>query len=68
MQLVLNGEARTFEGDVGTVRDLLARLDLAGRMVAVEVNEVVVRRAEHETRRLADGDVVEIVRFVGGGA
>jgi thiamine biosynthesis protein ThiS len=31
------------------------------------VNTAVVRRAQHESHRLADGDQVEIVTFVGGG-
>ena len=36
-------------------------------MVAVEINREIVPRAEHATRRVAGGDAVEIVHFVGGG-
>ena len=35
--------------------------------VAVERNGTVVKRARHAEERLAPGDVLEIVTFVGGG-
>ena len=35
--------------------------------VAVALNGVVVRRAEHSTTRLKDGDEIEIIRAVQGG-
>jgi thiamine biosynthesis protein ThiS len=68
MNLTVNGEAREFDGDALTVAGLLAQLGLGERRVAVEVNEALVRRAEHPVRALASGDRVEIVHFVGGGA
>jgi sulfur carrier protein len=49
------------------VRGLLEHLGLTEGPVAVEVNREVVPRAEHATHRLRDGDVLEIVHFVGGG-
>jgi len=33
----------------------------------VELNGVVVRKAEHPITSLKDGDALEVVRFVGGG-
>jgi sulfur carrier protein len=50
-----------------TVSDLLARLDIASTRVAVEVNRQLVRRAEHPTKPLEDGDRIEVVTLVGGG-
>lgn len=50
-----------------TVRELLDRLQLPSTRVAVEVNRGIVRRADHPTTRLADGDAVEVVTLVGGG-
>jgi sulfur carrier protein len=35
--------------------------------VAVEVNEAVVTKDRYEAHKLAPGDSVEIVAFVGGG-
>jgi sulfur carrier protein len=66
MQLVVNGEERQV-GQSTTVKQLLALLDLADTLVAVERNEEVVPRAQHESTELSEGDRVEVVHFVGGG-
>ncbi|MGB5698063.1 MAG: sulfur carrier protein ThiS [Polyangiales bacterium] len=66
MQLVVNGQERQVELRT-TVKQLLASLDLADTLVAVERNEEVVPRARYESTELSDGDRVEIVHFVGGG-
>lgn len=50
-----------------TLAELLKRLSLEGRPVAVEHNRRVVPRGEHAAVRLNHGDTVEIVTFVGGG-
>jgi len=50
-----------------TLAELLRRLSLDGKPVAVEHNRRVVPRAEHAAVRLNHGDTVEIVTFVGGG-
>lgn len=68
MELTVNGEALRLESEGLTVAELLAHLGMGGRRVAVEVNEALVRRAEHASHALATGDRVEIVHFVGGGA
>lgn len=49
---------------------LLAYLETLGvspRAVAVEHNGVIVERSRYADAKLDDGDVVEIVRMVGGG-
>lgn len=66
MRLKINGEDRDF-ADVATVADLVAALGLAGRRVAVERNRDVVPASAWGATALADGDVLEIVHFVGGG-
>lgn len=65
--LTLNGEPRTFPNPL-SVAGLLAELGRDPTKLAVEVNENVVPRAEHERTPLADGDTVEIVTLVGGGS
>ena len=66
MRIQLNGEP--FElPDNQSVADLLARLDLAGRRVAVELNLDIVPRSQHYSTRLAEGDHVEVVHAIGGG-
>lgn len=64
--ITLNGEPRVLERPL-SVEELVRSLELPTAQVAVEVNRAIVRRAEHAERRLAAGDVVEVVTLVGGG-
>ena len=66
MQLTVNGETRAFTG-VADVAALVAALGLDGRKVAVERNLEIVPKSAYGATRLADGDRIEIVSFVGGG-
>ncbi len=66
MKLTINGSEKDVPDDL-TVRELVAHLGLGEGPVAVEQNREIVPRAEHASRRLADGDTIEIVHFVGGG-
>jgi thiamine biosynthesis protein ThiS len=66
LALTINGEPRTIT-DAGTVEELLSQLHLDPRAVVVEVNRKIIRRAAIAVTPVADGDVVEIVHFVGGG-
>jgi sulfur carrier protein len=66
MRLLVNGEPREVEPGA-TVLQLLERLGIRGR-VAVERNGAVLRQTEHAETRLGEGDVLEVVTFVGGGA
>ena len=66
MNVVLNGTPREVPDGL-TVRALVEHLGLTDGPVAVEINRVIVPRAEHVARKVADGDAIEIVHFVGGG-
>jgi thiamine biosynthesis protein ThiS len=66
MRLVLNGEAKDVAVAM-TVAALVESLGLGQTRVAVEVNRKIVRRAAWDETVLAEGDVVEVVHFVGGG-
>jgi thiamine biosynthesis protein ThiS len=66
IEVVVNGERRTVPVDA-TLLDLLGVLQLDPRVVVVEHNRQIVRRTELERARLASGDAVELVHFVGGG-
>jgi thiazole synthase len=65
--ITVNGESRTLP-DPLTTAQLLERLGYDRRRVAVEVNGAVVPAARHGEHALADGDRVEVVTLVGGGA
>jgi sulfur carrier protein len=66
MEVTVNGTSRTIPDDL-TVKDLVVHLGLTEGPVAVEVNREIVPRAEHAARKVAAGDAIEIVHFVGGG-
>jgi thiamine biosynthesis protein ThiS len=66
VRITLNGDPFEAAGPL-TVSQLLAHLGIDSRRVAVEHNEVVLKRATFDSTILADGDRVEIVNFVGGG-
>ena len=67
MQLTVNCEARAFEEPL-TVADLLARIGMDARKVAIERNREVVPKSRYGATALAAGDRIEIVHFIGGGA
>jgi thiamine biosynthesis protein ThiS len=46
----------------------LAGLGVDWRAVAVELNERILDRGEFASVQIGEGDVVEIVRMVGGGS
>ncbi len=66
MVITLNGEPFELEQPV-SVTDLLARLDIDPRRVAIEHNLTIIRRQTFPEVVVRDGDTVEIVNFVGGG-
>ncbi len=64
--LIVNGERRSIDR-ASTVTHLVKEMGLAGRAVAVEVNEKLVPRKLHDQTTLHPGDRVEVVTLVGGG-
>jgi sulfur carrier protein len=67
VRIVLNGEAREAPAGI-TVADLLTWLELDARLVAVELNRSVVKRARYADTPVTENAEVEIVAFVGGGS
>jgi thiazole synthase len=67
MQVTINGESRLMDGSV-TVEGLLSDLGIDQRKVAVERNLEIVPKSAYAQTALSDGDKLEIVHFIGGGA
>jgi sulfur carrier protein len=65
-QITLNGESYAVSDDDRLV-SLIDSLKLKRGRVAVEINREIVPKANWDRTRLAAGDIVEIVNFVGGG-
>jgi sulfur carrier protein len=66
MKVQVNGDMCTVE-DGSTVLDLLETLDLKPEATVVERNGDILERASFCRATLAEGDVLELIRFVGGG-
>ena len=67
VKLTVNGDP--LEVPQGTtVTQLLDRFKLKPELVVVELNLNILRRDELRLATLSEGDRVEIVHFVGGGA
>jgi thiazole synthase len=67
LHFTLNGEPRTLPGPIN-IAEFLETLGYDRRRIAVEINREVVPSVRHADHRLANGDAVEIVTLVGGGA
>ncbi|MFI4968511.1 MAG: sulfur carrier protein ThiS [Gammaproteobacteria bacterium] len=66
MQLLINGQATEMPAEL-TARQLIERLELAGKRVALEVNGEIVPRSTYAAHGLHEGDKIEIIHAVGGG-
>jgi len=66
LSIVLNGDRRSVPAPL-TLAGLLEHLGLDPRAVVVEQNRAIVRRPNLADTPVADGDVIELVHFVGGG-
>lgn len=66
MQVTINGESRQLD-DESSIEQMLKMSDLAGKRIAVEVNESIIPKSRHAQTRLHDGDKIEIIHAIGGG-
>lgn len=66
MKITINGEDKNYEGEM-SVKKLLEVLDIPSKGIAVEINKEIIPRGTHSEVIVGDGDVIEIVRMVGGG-
>jgi thiamine biosynthesis protein ThiS len=64
--ITLNGEPFQIDEPL-SIADLLMRLAIDPRRVAIEHNLEIVRRQAYADTLVHEGDRVEIVNFVGGG-
>jgi len=66
VEITLNGESKKIESEV-TLDQLLDLFSLPRQRVAIELNRTVVRRNDWPENIVRDGDVIEVIHFVGGG-
>lgn len=66
MEVWINGESHLLRPEM-TLAQLLVEKRLEGRRIAVELNEEVVPRSQHDSRKIFHGDRIEVVHAIGGG-
>ena len=67
MRLTINGEDKIYNETL-TVEMLLGKIGLDSKKVAIERNLEIVPKSAYTQINLTDGDRLEIVHFIGGGA
>jgi sulfur carrier protein len=65
-QISINGESHAVPTDI-SIDGLLVYLAIDRRHVAVEQNRKLIVKADYGETMVKDGDVFELVTFVGGG-
>lgn len=69
MRIIINGEEEVLDGDRVTVSDLLRinKVEMPD-MVSVQINDEFVKREEFAATSVSEGDSVDFLYFMGGGA
>jgi thiamine biosynthesis protein ThiS len=67
LRVTINGEEHRLDAPV-SVRVLLTELGLEPTKIAVERNLEIVPRSQYGDVKVANGDRLEIVQFIGGGS
>lgn len=66
--LKINGQEKTFQDSLPeTISALLEHLDINAAAVVAEIDGRIVERKHFAQTRLAEGQSIEPIRFVGGG-
>jgi sulfur carrier protein len=66
MAVTINGDVREVPAGL-TVAGLIEHLGLHPRLIVVEHNREIVDRQKYDEIPVSEGDVFELVHFVGGG-
>jgi sulfur carrier protein len=66
MQVTINGASHTLDDGI-MLSTLLTELDIAGKRIAVEINESIVPKSLHPSTVINQGDKIEIIHAIGGG-
>jgi len=67
MKITLNGEQKKVPDNL-TITGLLAFLQIQHQRVAIELNLEIVKKDRYDTTAVNEGDSLEIVSFISGGA
>jgi sulfur carrier protein len=66
LKLLINGENKEFSEGL-TLEELIRQLGVRKETVVAEVNRQIIQNERRAECKLADGDQIELIQFVGGG-
>jgi sulfur carrier protein len=66
LKILVNGENKEFPEQT-TLEELIQQLGVRKETVVAEVNRQIIQLEKRQGVKLADGDQVELIQFVGGG-
>ncbi|MFT5206763.1 MAG: thiamine biosynthesis protein ThiS [Candidatus Omnitrophota bacterium] len=67
MRLTINGQVEDIAAETLGLVTYLSEKKINPQTVAIELNHEVISKSVYATTLIKEGDVIEIVRFVGGG-
>lgn len=67
MQLTINGQSQTFSSSHLDINTLLDQLSVDPKLVVIELNQSILSPEHYDDTPLNEGDVIELIQFVGGG-
>lgn len=66
MKITVNGKEVELKNS-RTVADFIIERNIAGKMFVIEKNLEIIQKENYSTAEIKEGDIIEIVGFVGGG-
>lgn len=66
MEIQVNGKKMSLEESI-SLEELVKKMDYDKRRIAAEVNLEIIDKEHYNNVMLKEGDIVEIVSFMGGG-
>lgn len=66
MNIILNGQKHNIESNI-TLEEMLINLNIEQNNIIAEVNGEVVTKDDFSNKIINENDIIELVRFVGGG-
>ncbi|MFQ3675033.1 MAG: sulfur carrier protein ThiS [Endomicrobiia bacterium] len=67
IKILFNGKEEYIENEM-SILDILKKKNIRPEIVTVELNEKIIYRKDYEASIVKEGDKIELVYFMGGGA
>ena len=67
MKIFINSKEFIFKQDNTSLQDILAKLNLVNKTIAIEVNGQVIPRSQHSYYKVSNNDKLEVIEAIGGG-